>query len=91
MVHFDAFWSTFYTNCNCHYDHDINSNIVKLHAHAQQSSKMVDPEIFVKTFLCEVKFGLKFGLRPKFGSDFRLIETFDLAEVDLTHGATWRM
>jgi len=32
IVHFDAFWSTFYTNCNCHYDvHDINSNIIKLH------------------------------------------------------------
>jgi len=32
MVHFDAFWSTFYTNCNCHYHvHDINSNILKLH------------------------------------------------------------
>ena len=25
-------WSTFYSNCNCHYDvHDINSNILKLH------------------------------------------------------------
>jgi len=34
--------------------------------------------------MCEVKFGLKLGLRPKFGSDFRL-STFDLAEVDLTH------
>jgi len=32
MVHSDVFWSTFYTNCNCHYDvHDINSNILKLH------------------------------------------------------------
>ena len=33
MAHFDAFWSTFYTNCNklnCHCDHDINSNILKL-------------------------------------------------------------
>jgi len=28
MVHFDhAFWSTFYTNCNCHYDvHNVSKN-----------------------------------------------------------------
>jgi len=31
MVHFDAFWSTFYTNCNCHYDvHDISSGPTKI-------------------------------------------------------------
>ena len=32
MVHFDAFWGTFCTDCNRHYNvHDINSNILKLH------------------------------------------------------------
>jgi len=30
-VHFDALWGTFYTNCNYHYDHDINSNVLKFH------------------------------------------------------------
>ena len=51
MVYFDAFWSTFYTNCNCHYDvHDINSNILKLHM-LNSAAKKVDPEIFVRIFL----------------------------------------
>jgi len=32
MVHFNAFWSTFYTNFKCHYDVlDTNSNILKPH------------------------------------------------------------
>jgi len=42
-------WSTFYTNCNCHYDvHDINSNILKLHM-LNSAAKKVDPDIFVQT------------------------------------------
>jgi len=34
--------------------------------------------------MCEVKFGLKFVLRPKFGLRHQF-KPLDLAEVDLTH------
>ena len=42
-------WSTFYNNCNCHYDVD-DINIPKLHM-LNSAAKKVDPEIFVQTFL----------------------------------------
>ena len=31
MVHFDAFWNTFYTNCSLIVTMIMNSNILKLH------------------------------------------------------------
>ena len=40
-------WSTFYTNCNCHYDVD-DINIPKLHM-LNSAAKKVDPDIFVQT------------------------------------------
>ena len=53
MMHFGAFWSTFYTNCNCHYYnvHAINSKILIFTCLIQQYSKKGDPEILVQTFL----------------------------------------
>ena len=50
MIHLDAFWSIFYTNCNCLYDRGIKSNILKLHMF-NSAAKKVDPEIFMQTFL----------------------------------------
>jgi len=46
-------WSTFYTNCNCHYDvQDINGDILKLHM--LKSAVKGRPRNFMQTFLGRV-------------------------------------